>query len=525
MTTQTSLLRLILPVQGEFSGTWGDQVNAGLTNLIDSAVAGTTTLNTDADVTLTANNYAADQARAAILFCTGTRTAVRSILAPNSSKIYVVINTTSQGTTLKGVTGPTTGVTIPATSAAICAWNGSDFIVVAQNNLSSNHLGQLTVANGGTGASTLTGLVKGNGTSAFTAAVSGTDYAPATSGSSILYGNGAGGFSNATIGSGISFAGGTLSATGSGGTVTAVSVASANGLAGTSSGGATPALTLSTSVNGVVKGNGTAFSAAVSGTDYQAPIGTISGIAKGNGANALTAATAGTDYLAPPSGTSILKANSGGALANATTADVVAALGTLTANNVLLGNGTSTLQVVAPGTSGNVLTSNGTTWTSAAVSGGITYATPVNVAGQSTVNFTGIPSTAKRIYIQGTGLYDGAGLDINVRIGNGSYQTSGYSTLYTVLDYATNTISGSGIINTFLWAGKNSPTATGGAGNFQATLVNGGNGTWLFTSSCNAYAVGLSYISNGQHALGAGITQLQVYCGGWTAGYITVSWE
>jgi len=39
---------------------------------------------------------------------------------------------------------------------------------------------------------------------------------------------------------------------------------------------------------------------------------------------------------------------------------------TLTANNVLLGNGTSALQVVAPGTVGNVLTSNGTTWTSAA---------------------------------------------------------------------------------------------------------------------------------------------------------------
>jgi hypothetical protein len=36
-----------------------------------------------------------------------------------------------------------------------------------------------------------------------------------------------------------------------------------------------------------------------------------------------------------------------------------------TANNVLLGNGTSSFQTVAPGTSGNVLTSNGTTWTSA----------------------------------------------------------------------------------------------------------------------------------------------------------------
>ena len=40
---------------------------------------------------------------------------------------------------------------------------------------------------------------------------------------------------------------------------------------------------------------------------------------------------------------------------------------TLAANNVLLGNGTSALQAVAPGTVGNVLTSNGTTWTSTAL--------------------------------------------------------------------------------------------------------------------------------------------------------------
>jgi hypothetical protein len=55
------------------------------------------------------------------------------------------------------------------------------------------------------------------------------------------------------------------------GTVTAVSVVSANGLAGTSSGGATPALTLSTSITGILKGNGTAISAAVVNTDYFAP--------------------------------------------------------------------------------------------------------------------------------------------------------------------------------------------------------------------------------------------------------------
>jgi hypothetical protein len=55
------------------------------------------------------------------------------------------------------------------------------------------------------------------------------------------------------------------------GTVTAVSVASANGFTGTSSGGTTPALTLTTSVTGMLKGNGTAISAGTAGTDYVAP--------------------------------------------------------------------------------------------------------------------------------------------------------------------------------------------------------------------------------------------------------------
>jgi len=56
---------------------------------------------------------------------------------------------------------------------------------------------------------TVTGIVKGNGT-ALSAAVSGTDYAPPTSGGSILSGNGAGGFSNVTVSTGLSFTGGNL---------------------------------------------------------------------------------------------------------------------------------------------------------------------------------------------------------------------------------------------------------------------------------------------------------------------------
>ena len=72
----------------------------------------------------------------------------------------------------------------------------------------------------------------------------------------------------------------------------------------------------------------------------------------------------------------------------------------LTANNVLLGNGTSAVQVVAPGTSGNVLTSNGTTWVSSAAAGGsVSY--PQNI---QSGNYTLVLSDAgKHIYSANTG--------------------------------------------------------------------------------------------------------------------------
>jgi hypothetical protein len=62
---------------------------------------------------------------------------------------------------------------------------------------------------------------------------------------------------------------------GKSGTVTTASVVSANGFAGTvATASTTPALTLSTSVTGMLKGNGTAMSAATAGTDYVSPTGT-----------------------------------------------------------------------------------------------------------------------------------------------------------------------------------------------------------------------------------------------------------
>jgi len=70
---------------------------------------------------------------------------------------------------------------------------------------------------------------------------------------------------------------------------------------------------------------------------------------------------------------------------------------TLTANNVLLGNGTSAVQVVAPGTSGNVLTSNGTTWASTVPSGG-----GVTTFTAGTTGFTPSTATSGAVTLAGT---------------------------------------------------------------------------------------------------------------------------
>jgi hypothetical protein len=77
---------------------------------------------------------------------------------------------------------------------------------------------------------------------------------------------------------------------------------------------------------------------------------------------------------------------------------------TLSANAVLLGNGTSALQTVAPSTSGNVLTSNGTTWTSATPAGGIGISqTWTNVTGSRSYGTTYTNSTGKPIYVSVSG--------------------------------------------------------------------------------------------------------------------------
>lgn len=160
----TTLLGLAQPVTGTETGTWGDIVNDSVTQLVEDSIAGTATASVGAgNWTLTTTGFgAANQARCAILIPTGNPGVSRNIIAPAKSKAYVVVNESNAEIVLKAAA--TTGVTIPAGSTALCAWNGSDFVIISISGSS----GILDVAHGGTGAATLTGVLLGNGTSAFT---------------------------------------------------------------------------------------------------------------------------------------------------------------------------------------------------------------------------------------------------------------------------------------------------------------------------------------------------------------------
>ena len=217
-TSYTSLLGLALPVTGELSGTWGDTVNNSITSLLDTAVAGTTTLSTDADVTLTTTTGASNQARQAILLCSGARTAIRTITAPAQSKFYSVINSTTGGYSVKVVgVGPTTGVTIVTGESALIAWNGSDYVKVA-SSLVSGLTGTLGVANGGTG------LTSGTSGGVLYYSASGTlASSAALAANAIVLGGGAGSApATTTTGTGVVTALG-QNVTGSGGIVLATS--------------------------------------------------------------------------------------------------------------------------------------------------------------------------------------------------------------------------------------------------------------------------------------------------------------
>ena len=212
-----------------------------------------------------------------------------------------------------------------------------------------------------------TAVLKGNGTGGFSNAAAGTDFAPATSGTAILKGSGTGGFSNAAAGTDYAPA------------TSGSAILKGNGAGGFSSASSGTDYAPATSGSAILKGNGAGgFSSASSGTDY-APATSGTALLKGNGAGGFSNAAAGTDYAPATSGTSILKGDGSGAFSSATANTDYQGVSEVKSSNFTAANNgfyvtTATCTVTDPtpaeGQGFSVVIRNGTT-----TIGGTAYAT------------------------------------------------------------------------------------------------------------------------------------------------------
>ena len=168
---RTALLDLSLPVTGTESGTWGDVTNNALTQYIDIAVAGMTSLTstnfTAGALTISntqgsssATNITSTSAQYATIKVSSLATN-STITAPSSNRSYRIINADSTYTLTFKATGQT-GITLQPGQSAVVAFNGTDYALVGAIGPT------VPVARGGTGATTLTAnnVILGNGTSA-----------------------------------------------------------------------------------------------------------------------------------------------------------------------------------------------------------------------------------------------------------------------------------------------------------------------------------------------------------------------
>jgi hypothetical protein len=149
-------------------------------------------------------------------------------------------------------------------------------------------------------------------------------------------------------------------------------------------------------------------------------------------------------------------------------------LATLTANNVLLGNGTSAPTFVAPGTSGNILTSNGTTWVSQVPTSmsQTPWASDINAAGYK--------------------LYGTGGVNIS-GTGSNALQVNGYR-LISVLFWVTNT---AGTIQFAIGSGSSSAWVAPPYGSSFAASISGATPTLHdLTTSSQGYGAKLDATFN-----------------------------
>lgn len=156
-SSYTTSLKLVLPVTGENTNTWGDLVNTDITTLVDQSVAGYLAIAMpDANLTLTSGNgSASNQSRYSYIeFTAGAIAANRSVILPAVSKQYVFKNSTAYYLSID-VTGGPAPIILPPNSIISIVTDGSSV------NYAANTFPHLTVdysqSGGGDQASILVG--------------------------------------------------------------------------------------------------------------------------------------------------------------------------------------------------------------------------------------------------------------------------------------------------------------------------------------------------------------------------------
>ena len=126
-STYTTRIRLNKQGTGDNDSTWGTVLNDEVIDLTDFAIAGYTTISlVGGDVSLTANDGAADTARSAMLELTGTLTGDTGVYLPSGiTKSYIVKNNTSGSFNATVLIDGGTGTAVPQGGSIIVMTDGT----------------------------------------------------------------------------------------------------------------------------------------------------------------------------------------------------------------------------------------------------------------------------------------------------------------------------------------------------------------------------------------------------------------